>query len=454
MSYSHLSLFVSGVVVLSLPWVISACGTSNSQTEARPPVPVEIAMAMTKTIPVEIRSNGVVEAYSTVAVKSQVGGQLIAVNFKEGQAVKKGDLLFKIDPLPLEASLQQAIANQAKNRAQLNQALANQVKAIALIDQARATKAKDLALAKNADVQTQRYTSLLEQGVTSKQQLEEFQTNSAVFKATLNADQNAIENAIAAAEGTKADIEAAKAEIAAGEAAIESAKVQLSYTTIFSPVDGKTSSLNVDQGNLVKADDTSPLVVISQVKPIYVRFTIPERSLFDVRKYSAQHKLTVIANIGGNTGTKKSAEKLNQNPKGELTFIDSIVDTTTGTVLLKATFPNTKAQLSPGQRLDVRLLLTQAQNAIVVPSTAIQTGQKGQFVYVVKPDNSVDMRSVKVGTTVGNESVIIEGLKAKEAVVIDGQFNLTPKSIVTVKIAEKNQSPDQSKDIPKQTSQN
>jgi len=423
--------------------MLSGCGNSGaSQAELgkteRKPVPVLVADVAQKTMPVVIRSNGIVEAYSTVAVKSQVGGQLVEVNFKEGQAVKKGDLLFKIDSRPLEAALQQAIANQAKNRAQLNQAVANQAKAIAQISQAKATKAKDIAQAKNADVQTQRYTSLLQQGVTSKQQLEQYQTNSEVFKATLNADQNAIETAIAAAEATKADIEAAKAQIASGEAAIANAQVQLSYTSIYAPVDGKTSSLKVDQGNLVKADDTNPLVVISEIKPIYVSFTIPERSLPDVKKYSAKRKLTVIANVSGNSGSKKAlGDKGSENPKGELTFIDSIVDTTTGTVLLKATFANVKGQLSPGQRIDVGLRLTQEKEAIVVPAQAVQTGQRGQFVYVVKADNSVDLRPVKVGNTVKDEIVIKEGLKPTEKVVTDGQFNLTPNSKVEIKTVEK-----------------
>ncbi len=405
--------------------LITACGSApvESRKDQRPPVPVVVAPVVQKTLPVQIRSTGIVEASSTVAVKSRIGGQLVEVNFKDGQELKQGDLLFRIDSRPLEAQLQQAIAAQARNQAQLQQAIANQVRAETTIAQAKANQDRDAAQLKFADFQRKSYDSLYTEGAISRTQAEQFRTNASVSQATVNASGSAIDTTVAAAEATKADIEAARANLAAGEALIDNARVQLSYTEIYSPVNGRASSLKVNQGNLVKADADAPLVTIVQVKPIYVTFTVPEKSLAQVKQYQKLGKLKVQAFIAND---KKPVT-------GELTFIDSLVDVTTGTVQLKATFANLDDRLAPGQRVNVILQLTEEPNAIAIPSKAIQTGQKGQFVYVVKPDKTVDLRPVKVVNTVGNESAIASGVKVGENVVIDGQFALSPNAKVEIK---------------------
>jgi len=417
------------MVAIATPSLLTACGTSQAESgkERRPAVPVSVAPVVQKTLPVQIRSTGVAEAYATVSVKSRIGGQLLEVGFKDGQEVKQGDLLFRIDPRPLEAQLQQAIANQARNQAQLQQAIANQVRAETTISQAKANHDRDAAQLQFADSQRKSYESLYSEGAISRTQAEQFRTNANISQATVNASSSAIDTTIASAESTKADIEAAKANLAAGDALIENAKVQLSYTAIYSPIDGRVSSLKVDQGNLVKADDSSPLVTISQIRPIYVTFTVPERSLAQVKQYQKRGKLKVQAFLPND---KKPVE-------GELTFIDSLVDATTGTVQLKATFTNKDDRLTPGQRVDVVMKLTEETNAIAVPVQAVQTGQKGQFVYVLKPDSTVEMRPVKVSNTVGDQVAIAEGLQVGEKVVIDGQFNLSPNASVEVKEPQK-----------------
>ena len=425
MRHHLLSALILVSVSIGTPSLLTACGSSQAESgkERRPAVPVVVAPVVQKTLPLQIRSTGVVEAYATVSVKSRIGGQLIEVGFKDGQDVKQGDLLFRIDSRPLEAQLQQAIAAQARNQAQLQQAIANQVRAETTIAQAKANKDRDSAQLQFADFQRKSYDSLYSEGAISRTQAEQFRTNANVSQANVNASGSAIDTTIASAEATKADIEAAKANLAAGEALIDSARVQLSYTEIYSPVNGRISSLKVNQGNLVKADDTAPLVTISQIKPIYVTFTIPEKFLGQVKQYQKRGKLKVQALMPND---KKPVE-------GDLTFIDSVVDATTGTIQLKATLANLDDRLAPGQRVDVILKLAEEPNTIAVPSQALQTGQKGQFVYVVKSDNTVEVRPVKVGNTVGNDVAIANGLEVGEKVVIDGQFALSPNAQVEVR---------------------
>jgi len=423
---SLLSAFLLVSVSIATPSLITACSSSvaeSGKTPPRPAVPVVVAPVVTKNLPIQIRSTGVVEAYSTVAVKSRIGGQLIEVGFKDGQDVKQGDLLFRIDPRPLEAQLQQAIAAQARNQAVLQQAIANQVRAETTIAQAKANKDRDAAQLKFADFQRKSYDSLYDQGAISRTQAEQFRTSASVSQATVNASDSAIDTTVAAAEATKADIEAARANLAAGEALIENARVQLSYTEIYSPVNGRVSSIKVNQGNLIKADADGALVTISQVKPIYVTFSVPEKSLAQVKQFQKRGKLKVQAFV---TNDKKPVE-------GELTFIDSVVDATTGTVQLKATFANLDDRIAPGQRVDVMLKLAEETNAISIPTQAIQTGQKGQFVWVVKSDNAVEIRPIKVVNTVGNDAAIAGGLEVGEKVVVDGQFALSPTAKVEIK---------------------
>ncbi len=417
------------LLILGLVYLCSACNASEAQSSRKEAgkkraVPVVVATATQKTIPIQLSATGTVEAYSTVSVKSQVGGQLTGVYFQQGQNVKKGDLLFKIDSRPLQAALMQANATKAKDLAQVKQAQANVLKAIAEVNQAKANVVKDKSQATNADVQAQRYASLLKQGAISKEQAEQYQTSADAQQATVKADQGGVANAQAAVAAAQADVQNAEAVVVADEAAIANAKVQLSYSSIYSPIAGRTGSLKLNQGNLVQANATDPLITISQIRPIYVNFSIPQRLLPDIKKYSANGKLEVDALPPKDAG---------HPVRGELTFVDSGVNTQTGTIQLKGTFTNADERLFPGQFVNVVLKLSEEPNAITVPSQAVQSGQQGQFVYVVKPDKTAEMRTITVGDTVKNETVIKQGLKSGEQVVIDGQFNLVPGATVQVK---------------------
>ncbi|MBN4000649.1 MAG: efflux RND transporter periplasmic adaptor subunit [Nostoc sp. LPT] len=421
------------LLILSLAYLCSACNASEAQSSGKEAgkkraVPVVVATATQKTIPIQLSATGTVEAYSTVSVKSQVGGQLTGVYFQQGQNVKKGDLLFKIDSRPLQAALMQANAAKAKDLAQVKQAQANVLKAIAQVNQAKANVVKDKAQATNADAQAQRYSSLLKQGAISKEQAEQYQTSADAQQATVNADRGGVANAQAAVAAAQADVQNAQAAVASDEAAIDNAKVQLSYSSIYAPIAGRTGSLKLTQGNLVKANAANAddsLITISQIRPIYVNFSIPQRLLPDIKKYSANNgKLKVDALPPKDAG---------HPVRGELTFVDSGVNTQTGTIQLKGTFANADERLFPGQFVNVVLKLSEEPNAITVPSQGVQSGQQGQFVYVVKPDKTAEMRLITVGDTVGNETVIKQGLKPGEQVVTDGQFNLVPGATVQVK---------------------
>ncbi|WP_334724468.1 efflux RND transporter periplasmic adaptor subunit [Nostoc sp.] len=418
--------------MLSLAYLCSACNASEAESSKKEAgkkraVPVVVATATQKTIPIQLSATGTVEAYFTVSVKSQVGGQLTDVYFQQGQNVNKGDLLFKIDSRPLQAALMQANAAKAKDLAQVKQAKANVLKAIAQVKQAKANVVKDKAQATNADVQAQRYSRLLKQGAISKEQAEQYKTSSDAQQAAVEADQGGVANAQAAVAAAQADVQNALAAVVSDEAAIDNAKVQLSYSSIYAPIAGRTGSLKLTQGNLVKANAANAddsLITISQIRPIYVNFYIPQRLLPDIKKYSANGKLEVDALPPKDAG---------HPVRGELTFVDSGVNTQTGTIQLKGTFANADERLFPGQFVNVVLKLSEEPNAITVPSQAVQSGQQGQFVYVVKPDKTAEMRPITVGDTVKNETVIKQGLKSGEQVVTDGQFNLVAGAIVQVK---------------------
>lgn len=399
---------------------LSACAASNAESpksggEQRA-VPVVAATANQKTVPVLMRTTGTVQAYSTVSVKSQVAGTLTGVYFREGQNVQKGDLLFTIDARPLQAALDQAIADRTKALAQVSQAKANVAQAEAQVNQAKANVAKDLAQARNANVQAQRYDNLVSQGVVSREQADQFRTTATAQQATVAADQSTVGNAIAAVEAAKANLQNAQAEVNAADAAIDSARVQLSYASIYAPHAGRLGKLNVNQGNLVEENADTPLVVISQIRPIYVEFSMPQRLLPDLQKYQAQGRLRVEAQPQGAQAPAR----------GELVFVDSGVDASTGSIQLKASFSNADGKLTPGQFVNVVLQLTEEPNATVVPAPAIQTGQQGSFVYLIKPDQTVEARPVTVGATVENQTVIKTGVQPGDRVVVDGQFNLAP----------------------------
>ncbi|HYL74571.1 MAG TPA: efflux RND transporter periplasmic adaptor subunit [Bryobacteraceae bacterium] len=358
-------------------------------------MPVLVTTVSQKDVPVNIDVIGNVEAYSTISVKAQVGGQLTNVPFHEGEFVKKNDILFSVDSRPFEAALSQAQANLSRDTAALGQAEAN--------------LARDSANEKYAQSQAARYQKLFEAGVVSKEQTDQTRAAADALAQTILAD--------------KAAIESARAQIVASKAAIETTKVQLSYTTIRSPIDGRTGNLTVKQGNVV-APNVMELVTIAEVQPIYVTFSVPESQLADIKRYMAQGKLPVIAT---------AQDDATQRETGSLTFIDNTVDASTGTIKLKGTFQNADRKLWPGEFLRVTLQLTTQKNAVVVPNQAVQTGQDGPFVYVVSAEKKAEMRPVVTGTRVDQELVINRGLEPGETIVTEGQLRLAPGSSVQIR---------------------
>jgi multidrug efflux system membrane fusion protein len=348
----------------------SACG-GKEQPPKRPPVPVTAAAVIQKTVPVQLNAIGNVEAYSTVSVKSQIGGVLTRVHFKEGQDVNKGDLLFTIDPRPYEAALKQAEANLAKDNAQLE----------------------------NAREEVRRYAELVKKGYVAQQQYDQIRTNAATFEATVNADKAVVENA----------------------------RLQLKYCYIYSPITGRTGDLIADEGNLIKANADTSMVVINQIQPIYVTFSVPEQNLSEMKKYMVEGKLKIEAFLS----------KEDMKPEqGVLTFIDNAVDMATGTIKLKGTFANKGKRLWPGQFVNAVMTLTLQPNAIIVPTQSIQTGQKGQYVFIIKNDLTVEDRTISVGRTLNSGTVIEKGLQSGEKVVTDGQLRLVPGAKVEIKKSE------------------
>ena len=331
-------------------------------------VPVLAAVVQQKVVPIQIRAVGNVEAYATVSIKSQVTGVLDRAHFKEGQDVKKRQLLFTIDPRPLQAALKQS----------------------------QATLARDFAQVQNLREQVRRYAELVNKQYVSQEQYDQIKTNA----------------------------DAAEAVVAADQAAVENAKVQLSYCYIYSPMAGRVGSLLVNEGNLVRVNDGAPLVVINQLTPIFVTFSVPEQNLEDIKRRMAAGKLKVEASFPSDEGRPE---------QGVLSFVDNAVDRSTGTVKLKSEFTNGSQRLWPGQFVNVALTLTSQPNAVVIPSEAIQVGPEGQHVFVIKPDKQVEMRPVVVGPTNEGEAVIVKGLASGEQIVREGQFLLGPGSKVEIK---------------------
>jgi len=363
--------YVPLIMLLCLLLSLPACSDKKSKQPVKAaPVPVRAGQVIQRPVPVQIRAIGNVEAYTTVGIKSQVGGTLMRVHFKEGQDVSKGDLLFTIDPRPYEAALKQSEANLAKNTAQME----------------------------NARVDANRYSELAKKGYVAQEQYDQVRTNAAALEATVNADRAAVDNA----------------------------ELMLKYCYIYSPITGRTGSLNSYEGNLIKSQADTAMVVIHQIQPINVTFSVPEQYISEIKKHMAIEKVKVQAVIG-----KDAA-----NPSdGVLTFVDNAVDTTTGTIRLKAAFDNRDRLLWPGQFVTVQLTLTTIRNAVVVPSQAVQTGQQGQFVFVIK-EGSADLRPVRPGIAYEDITVIEQGLEPGEQVVTDGQMRLMPGAKVEIKNTE------------------
>jgi multidrug efflux system membrane fusion protein len=409
--------------LIFLAFFFTACSDEKSKKPVSVPSPVTVGMVAQKTVPVQLRAIGNVQAYSTVMVKSKVGGELVSVHFTEGQDVKKGDPLFTIDPRSFEANLKQVEANLARDIAQVGQVEADLAKNMALVKQTEANLERDITQAQNAKVDAERYSSLSEKEVVSKQQYDQSRTNAETLEATVRADKAAKESAEAAVRSSKAALENVHSAVRADQAVVENAKIQLGYCFIRSPIDGRTGSLMVKQGNIIKADDMI-LVVINQIVPIEVAFSIPEQNLPVIKRYIASGKIQVEVSVPTNE------EKFG---KGFITFVDNTVDTSTGMIRIKGTFANNEKKLWPGQFVNVVMTLTTEPNVIVVPSQAVQTGQEGQYVFVVKSDLTVESRSVVIGRTVDGEAVIQKGLHTDEKVVTDGQLRLYPGAKVEIK---------------------
>jgi membrane fusion protein, multidrug efflux system len=363
----------SGILALAIVaagvfFIFQANRGSRAETQkSAPVVPVTAVPVVQKTVPVRLLAIGNVEPFTTVAVKARADGQLVGVKFKEGDEVRQGAVLFEIDARPFAASLKQAQANLLK----------------------------DKALYDRAVEQEKRYKDLLTKNFISPDAYEQVRTNLAT----------------------------AAAVVAADEAAIENAKLSLDYATIRAPVTGYAGRIQIQQGNLVKANDTNSLVTINQVVPIYASFSVPEQNIADIRKYLAAGELKVEATFANGAHAPIA---------GKLSFIDNAADTTTGTIKLKAEFPNTDKALWPGQFVNVVLTLHEQKDAVVTPSASVQSGPNGQYVFVVKPDQTVELRNIKVARAEGDETVVASGLAPGDQVVTVGQLRLAPGTKVNV----------------------
>jgi len=351
---------------LSLLLLAAACG--KPAAPPKPPVPVTVATVTRGDAPYLVQANGLVEPMQTVAVQSQVGGTLTAVRFHEGDEVQQGQVLFEIDPVPYRAAVQQARAVLAKDKAQYSAAV------------------------RDAD----RYEALAQRDFVTRSQADQAAANAAALKAVVDADQANVDNA----------------------------QFNLDNATIRAPVSGKTGSVLVRQGNLVRPNAATPLVVINQIHPILVRFAVPQRELAVIQKYSANVPLKATARPGQGSGLPVT---------GTLSFVDNGVDTTTGTVLLKARFNNEQNQLWPGQFVAIELEVYRQGDAVLVPTAAVQPGQDGLFVFVIDKEDRAQLQPVTAGRTVGDLTVIDRGLSGGERVVVDGQSRLTVGAKVEIK---------------------
>lgn len=354
--------------------LLSSCSpkSANTKTAQTPGVPVLVAKAAKQDVPVEIQAVGAVQAYSFVSIRSQITDLIVKVHFNEGQEVKQGDLLFTLDQRPAEAALNQAKANLERDQAQMV----------------------------NARLSFERTSNLFASKIASQSDY----------------------------DSAEATYQSAQSTVGADAAAITNAQVNLDYTAIRSPIDGRTGNLIVKAGNVVKSPD-DVLVTITQTRPIYVAFATPEQYLPAIRRRASETTLPVATFAPGDT---------NDVAHGDLTFIDNSVDTNTGTILLKGTFSNENSILWPGQFVQATLTLSNLTGTTVVPSQALQAGQDGEFIFVVKPDDTVEARPVTAGIIYNGLQVVTSGLNPGETVVTDGQVRLKPGAKVSAKEAGTN----------------
>jgi multidrug efflux system membrane fusion protein len=349
-------------------------------------VPVVTTKVVERDVPVDIAAIGNVEAYTMISVRSQVTGQLEQTPFREGDFVKKGQVLFSIDKRPFEAALRQAEANLVRDQA--------------LLSQAEAQLARDGAQSEYTTLTAQRQAQLADKGIVSKDVAEQARAGADAGAGTVKADRAAVESA--------------RAQLAAQQATVDTMKVQLDYTVIRSPIDGRTGNLAVKVGNLVTANQTE-LMTIAQVEPIYVTFSVPAANLSTIKQNLGRNKIPVTATAQDSDAATVS---------GQLDFIDNSVDASTDTIKLKAKFTNDEHRLWPGQFARVSLRVTTIPHALVLPGQAVQTGQDGQFVFVVKQDGTVDQQPITLGQRVGEDVVVEKGLQTGQVVVTEGQLRL------------------------------
>lgn len=360
------SLAIFGFILV----FIISCSKSNNINKKGQVVdlPVLVVRAIQKSTPIQIKEIGVVEAYSSVSVKGQVSGEIKRVHFNEGDEVQEGNILFTIDSEPYEAVLKKA----------------------------EATLAKDRILEAKAREDVERYAELAKKEYITKEQYNQMVVNAESLREVVKAD----------------------------EAAVQTARIDLDRCLIRAPISGKTGEVRLKVGNLVKAGEDKPLVVINKIHPVYVKFALPEKELANLRNYMKKGEIWMEAIIPNYE---------NQKQIGKLFFIDNAVDDTTGTIQAKAVFDNEEGILWPGQYVDVVIILSIEENSIVIPSQAVQTGQEGDFVFVVNKDNTVENRLIKVSRNLGTEVVVGEGIKAGEIIVTDGQMQLVSGAKVKIK---------------------
>ena len=362
---------VAGIALASLAAFVIFWRHTSSQaapTAQQPAVPVTATAATQRDVPIYYDALGTVQALNTVAIRAQVSGQLVSIDYRQGQEVRQGDVLARIDPAPFKAALDQAVAKKSEDEAQLIDAQ------------------KDLA----------RYKTLV---------LKDFETQQNV-------------------DAQQAKVDQTKATIDADQAAIEAAQTQLNYATITAPIDGVVGFRQVDIGNIVHPNDASPLTVLTQVKPSTVIFTLPQADLGPVREAMLRGPVSVLA---------FDQDDKTQLAEGKLLLINNQIDQTTSTIQLKAEFPNADGRLWPGEFVHSRILITTRKNAVTIPAVALQRGPNGYYVWVIKPDNTVEQRPIDAMSIDEDTAIALKGLAAGETVVVDGQSRLDVGTLVAIR---------------------
>ena len=419
---NHNARWIFAIAMLGILGVIFAFTHRPTTQEpqsgkgAKRPTPVVLTAVTTQTVPVELRTIGNVESISSVTIRPQIDGLITNVRFKEGEHVDRGQMLFTLNTEPIQAALEQALATVSKDRAGVDQAKAQLAKDQAQVRQATATLKRDQAQLVFAQSQEKRYASLLSQQFISQSEYDQTLASSRSASQTVQADKAALQNAHAILEADQASIESAQATVKADQAMVEANRIKLAYCYIRAPFSGRTGSLKVHVGDTVQTNTTA-MVVLDQLNPIYVGFSIPEQNLASVWAHGKARRFPVAV---------MTRETPPARLTGTLNFMENTVDTNTGTLRLKATFEN-RHRLWPGQFVDVFLELAQEPNAIVIPSQAVQSGQRGDYVFVAQ-DGKAKLQAVIVDRVVNDMAVIRNGLKVGDKVVTDGQFQLTPGS--------------------------